>query len=46
MKENERLKQVIIKLSKVGVTITKTKSRREIFHSLKAYEPLPKTFTT
>ncbi|WP_303049451.1 Lmo0850 family protein [Bacillus sp. Marseille-Q1617] len=45
VKENDRFKKVITKLSKVGVNISKTKSRREILHSLKPYQPLPKTLT-
>ncbi|UTE79316.1 Lmo0850 family protein [Rossellomorea sp. KS-H15a] len=36
---------MITKLSNVGVNISKTKSRREILHSLKQYQPLPKTLT-
>ncbi|BCB02064.1 hypothetical protein CN378_06490 [Bacillus sp. AFS015802] len=45
VKENDRFKKVITKLSNVGVNISKTKSRREILHSLKQYQPLPKTLT-
>jgi len=45
VKENDRLKRVITKLSNVGLNITKTKSRREILQSLKQYQPLPKTLT-
>ncbi|WP_421382809.1 Lmo0850 family protein [Bacillus salacetis] len=40
--ENDRLKKVVSKLSKVGVNITKTKSRMEVFQSLKSLQPLPK----
>ncbi|WP_168413066.1 Lmo0850 family protein [Bacillus salacetis] len=43
--ENERLKKVVTKLSKVGVNITKTKSRMEVFQALKTLQPLPKTLS-
>ncbi|MGD6805013.1 Lmo0850 family protein [Rossellomorea vietnamensis] len=43
--ENERMKKIVSKLSKVGVNITKTKSRMEVFQSLKSLQPLPKTLS-
>lgn len=38
-RDSESLKQMIVKLSEVGVKITKTKSRLEIMESLKNTAP-------
>ncbi|MCP3741920.1 Lmo0850 family protein [Rossellomorea sp. BNER] len=44
-RENDRLKKIVSKLSKVGVNITKTKSRSELIQSLKAYQPISKSLS-
>ncbi|MDQ0216300.1 hypothetical protein J2S13_002741 [Oikeobacillus pervagus] len=36
-KDHERVVKVIAKISQLGVKVTKTKSRNEVFHALKGY---------
>ncbi|KIL52180.1 hypothetical protein KP78_05500 [Jeotgalibacillus soli] len=43
VRDSESLKQMIVKLSEVGVKITKTKSRLEVFESIKQVQQISST---